>query len=203
MEWKDIHHALKKIEDEEGLQKQLVVRPDKGHVTGESRRQMKDKIKFNTEGNDKTCELANMGADLGKANKAEWLASEVQNRCEQVKKNMRHAARNHVERREQNDMQPFEDKKQVRSSFQEAGQPDGSTLSTKMRYDNTFACTKCGTTSERTHEKVSVAGQRGKTRSWQSQGRCVAALFCGLAGTLVVTTKFLLRTCFGPSLSVQ
>ena len=39
---------------------------------------MKNKIRFNTQGNDKTDESANMGADLDKAGRAEWLASELQ-----------------------------------------------------------------------------------------------------------------------------
>ena len=46
------------------------------HVTGESRRQMKNKQKFNTEGNQQADELANMGADIYKASRADWLACE-------------------------------------------------------------------------------------------------------------------------------
>ena len=51
-EWKKIYQALREIE-KEGPGKQVVMRHVKAHVTGESRKQMKDSIKFNTEGNDK------------------------------------------------------------------------------------------------------------------------------------------------------
>ena len=39
---------------------------------------MKNKMRFNTQGNDKTDELANMGADLDKVSGAEWLVNELQ-----------------------------------------------------------------------------------------------------------------------------
>ena len=45
-------------------------------VTGESRKQMIDTIKFNTQGNGRRDELAKMEADLDSANRPEWLASE-------------------------------------------------------------------------------------------------------------------------------
>ena len=42
----------------EGLKPQLVVRHVQAHVTGESKKHMKDKIMFNTEGNRKSDEEA-------------------------------------------------------------------------------------------------------------------------------------------------
>ena len=39
---------------------------------------MKDKIKFNTDGNGKADESAKLGADMDNARRAEWLPSEMQ-----------------------------------------------------------------------------------------------------------------------------
>ena len=39
---------------------------------------MKDKIKFNTEGNAKAVERAQMGADMNTPSGAQWLASQLQ-----------------------------------------------------------------------------------------------------------------------------
>ena len=69
----------------------LVVRRVKAHVTGESRKQLKDKVGFNTEGSEKADELADelakLGADMDKARRAESLAREMQDEREKVKDN--------------------------------------------------------------------------------------------------------------------
>ena len=47
-------------------------------LEGANGNQMKDKIKVDTEGNEKADELAKMRADLDKSSSTEWLASELQ-----------------------------------------------------------------------------------------------------------------------------
>ena len=88
-EWKTLNHALRKIAKEAKLEKLLVVRHVGAHVAAESRKQVKDKMKFNTEGNEETHELADasakLGADMDKTRSAESLASEMQNEPEKVK----------------------------------------------------------------------------------------------------------------------
>ena len=63
----------------------------KAHVTGESRKQVKDKIHVNPEGNEKTDELAELGADMNNACRADWLASEMQSERDKVKRSIKYA----------------------------------------------------------------------------------------------------------------
>ena len=50
-----------------------MVRHVKAHVTGENRKHMTDKIQFNTDGNDKTDELAKMFAGTDKSSREEMI----------------------------------------------------------------------------------------------------------------------------------
>ena len=59
-----MYSALRRIEEVVGLEKQLVVRHVTAHVTGTRRKQMKDEIEFNTEGNEKADEFAKLVVDL-------------------------------------------------------------------------------------------------------------------------------------------
>ena len=61
-----------------GLDEHQVVAHVEPHVTRGNRRQVKDTMKSDTEGNEKADELANMGADMYKASRTEWPASEMQ-----------------------------------------------------------------------------------------------------------------------------
>ena len=78
-EWKKINEALRKFEAQGGLEKQLVARHVTAPVTSESRRQMKNKVKFNTEGNDKDRRMGKKErADMDRESGAEWPASALQ-----------------------------------------------------------------------------------------------------------------------------
>ena len=85
------------IEEHDGLGKQLVARHVKAHVTGENRRQNKNELKFTTERNATADQLANLGADTGKAGGAEWPASDLQKVKKKKKKTVTSAVHFHKE----------------------------------------------------------------------------------------------------------
>ena len=84
--WTSVKQALRRLEKYVWLEKQVVVRQVKAHVTGYSRTHIKDRMNFDTEGNEKADEVANMGAVVGKA-----LASEMQ--YEREKRKAKHQVR--------------------------------------------------------------------------------------------------------------
>ena len=53
-EWKKIYQAPRKIEQDAGLEKQFVLSYAEARVTGEGRKQTKDKTKFNTTGSEQS-----------------------------------------------------------------------------------------------------------------------------------------------------
>ena len=65
----------------------IVVRRVKVHVTCESRKQEKDKETCNS-GNEKAGAPANMGVNVDKADRAEWLACEMPEERGTVKQNI-------------------------------------------------------------------------------------------------------------------
>ena len=70
-----MHEALRNVEQQECLGKQLVVGHVEAKLTGASRRQLKKQIKFNTDGHEKANASAKLEADVSKASRAEGLAS--------------------------------------------------------------------------------------------------------------------------------
>ena len=117
-EWKSMYQALWKIENYFGLTQQWVVRHAKAHATGESRKHMKDKMHFNTQGNGKSDELAKLGADMDTARRAEWLASEMQDEREKENQSIQNAVHVHEGGGELNDLQKLEDRPQEKNKFQ-------------------------------------------------------------------------------------
>ena len=104
-EWKNIHRAIMQItreegvegeEEEEGLEKQVVVRHFQAHVTSESRKHMKDQNQILHRRQRESIGISKHGAVLDKSNRAEWPASEDQKERETVFKNMQYAVRFHA-----------------------------------------------------------------------------------------------------------
>ena len=93
----------------------------KAHVTAESRKLLKDQIKFNIESNRKSRWIINLGADRDTATSTERPAREAHKEREKFKKRAnnikQYGMRFHVESRVLTDVRLPEDNTQVRSSF--------------------------------------------------------------------------------------